>query len=146
MLKFSARESYCFTLIVLSLQGNKRFKKNTEQYLLFSNSGRFSWYGHATGSNRVKKSFRDPSAKHYQGLCWMSTSFHHKNRLSWWLQYPNHDDTGIKSIWRSWCRPRRFICDKTRTWGKTSLCRLEMPFSLRKGTSNNVFFSVNSPL
>ena len=35
MLKYPARESYHFTLIVFAL---------TEQYLLFSNSGRFSWY------------------------------------------------------------------------------------------------------
>lgn len=96
----------------------------------------------ATGSNRVKKSFLDHSAKRYQGLRWMSTSFHQKNRLSWWPQYPTHDDSGIKSICRSWSRLRRFICDKTRTSGETSLCRLEMPYSLRKGPSTYVFLTI----
>ena len=43
MLKFPARESYCFTLIVFVLTRQETIKNNnTEQYLLFSNSGRFS--------------------------------------------------------------------------------------------------------
>ena len=42
---FPARESYCFTLIVFVLTRQETIKNNnTEQYLLFSNSGRFFWY------------------------------------------------------------------------------------------------------
>ena len=45
MLKFPARESCCFTLIVFVLTRQETIKNNdTEQYLLFSNSGRFSRY------------------------------------------------------------------------------------------------------
>ena len=46
MLKFPARKSYCVTLIVFVLLTSQETLKNnnTEQYLLFSNSGRFSWY------------------------------------------------------------------------------------------------------
>ena len=43
MLKFPARESYYFTLIVLALIRQETIKNNnTEHYLFFSNSGRFS--------------------------------------------------------------------------------------------------------
>ena len=45
MLKFAARKSYCFTLIVFVLKRQETIKNNnTKQYLLFSNSGRFSSY------------------------------------------------------------------------------------------------------
>ena len=45
MLKFAARKSYCFTLIVFVFNRQETIKNNnTKQYLLFSNSGRFSWY------------------------------------------------------------------------------------------------------
>ena len=52
MLKFPARESYCFTLIVFVLTRQETIKNNnTEQYLLFSNWGRFSWYVGKSKSN-----------------------------------------------------------------------------------------------
>jgi len=39
MLKFAARKSYCFTLIVFVLKRQETIKNNnTKQYLLFSNS------------------------------------------------------------------------------------------------------------
>ena len=45
MLKFAARKSFCFTLLVFVLKRQETVKNNnTKQHLLFSNSGRFSWY------------------------------------------------------------------------------------------------------
>ena len=45
MLKFPARESYCFTLIVFVLTRQETIKNNnTEQHLSLPNSGRFFWY------------------------------------------------------------------------------------------------------
>ena len=45
MLKFPARESCCFTLIIFALTRQETVKNNNkEQFPLFSNSGRFSWY------------------------------------------------------------------------------------------------------
>ena len=57
MLKFAARKSYCFTLIVFVLNRQETIKNNnTKQYLLFSNSGRFSWYDCKTPGNERRLS------------------------------------------------------------------------------------------
>ena len=81
MLKFTTHESYCFTLIealiVFVLTRQETIKNNnTEQYLLFSNSGRFSWYEQNQDlSRRLTKFLVDHSLPHLLATFLVNCSF-----------------------------------------------------------------------
>ena len=81
MLKFTTHESYCFTLIealiVFVLTRQETIKNNnTEQYLLFSNSGRFSWFEQNQDlSRRLTKFLVDHSLLHLLATFLVNCSF-----------------------------------------------------------------------
>ena len=77
MLKFTTHESYCLTLIVFVLTRQETIKNNnTEQYLLFSNSGRFSWYEQNQDlSRRLTKFLVDHSLPHLLATFLVNCSF-----------------------------------------------------------------------
>ena len=76
-MKFTARESYCFTVIVFVLTRQETIKNNnTEQYLLFSNSGRFSWHEQNQDlSRRLTKFLVDHSLPHLLATFFVNCSF-----------------------------------------------------------------------
>ena len=81
MLKFTTHESYCFTLIealiVFVLTRQETIKNNnTEQYLLFSNSGRFSWFEQNQDlSRRLTKFLVEHSLPHLLATFLVNCSF-----------------------------------------------------------------------
>ena len=77
MLKSTTRESYCLTVIVFVLTRQETIKNNnTEQYLLFSNSGRFSWHEQNQDfSRRLTKFLVDHSLPHLLATFLVNCSF-----------------------------------------------------------------------
>ena len=79
MLKFTARKSYCFTLIVFVLKRQETIKNsNTKQYLLFSNSGRFSWYENkfiVTATTLKKTRISAEKHRRYYKVDWLDDFF-----------------------------------------------------------------------